>query len=89
MRKNKINKNFLIGKNCLKLKQKQKKVRDREIYCTATKSVIYYTQLTYRRNPMFDFLDFEKQFEEVTAQVKKANKMWIDWTITMLEQFKK
>jgi hypothetical protein len=38
---------------------------------------------------MNQFFDFEKQFEEVTAQVKKANKMWIDWTITMLEQFKK
>ena len=38
---------------------------------------------------MFDFLDFDKQFKDATEQVKKANKMWIDWTITMLEQLKK
>ena len=33
--------------------------------------------------------DFNNQFKEVTEQVKKFNKMWIDWTITVLEQFKK
>jgi hypothetical protein len=33
--------------------------------------------------------DFDKQIKEATEQVKKLNKMWIDWTITVLEQFKK
>ena len=49
--------------------------------------VIYYTLLTsIRRNPMFDF---DKQIKEATAQAKKYSEMWIDWTITVLEQFKK
>lgn len=57
------------------------------ICCTATKCVIYYTLLTpIRRNPMFDF---DKQIKEATAQAKKYSEMWIDWTITVLEQFKK
>ena len=34
-------------------------------------------------------IDFDKQFKEVTAQVKKYNEMWINWTITVLEQIKK
>jgi hypothetical protein len=33
--------------------------------------------------------DFDKQVKEVTAQVKKYNDMWINWTITVLEQLKK
>ena len=46
-----------------------------------------YTLLTpIRRNPMFDF---DKQLKDVTTQVKKYNEMWINWTITVLEQFKK
>lgn len=38
---------------------------------------------------MDQMFDFNKQFNEATAQVKKVNKMWIDWTIMVLEQFKK
>jgi hypothetical protein len=34
-------------------------------------------------------IDFDKQLKEVTAQVKKYNEMWINWTITVLEQIKK
>ena len=33
--------------------------------------------------------DFDKQIKEATAQIKKYSDMWIDWTITVLEQFKK
>lgn len=33
--------------------------------------------------------DFDKQIKEVTAQVKKYNEMWINWTIAALEQIKK
>jgi hypothetical protein len=33
--------------------------------------------------------DFDKQMKEVTAQVKKYNEMWINWTIAALEQIKK
>lgn len=33
--------------------------------------------------------DLDKQVKEVTSQVKKYNDMWINWTITVLEQFKK
>lgn len=33
--------------------------------------------------------DLDKQFKEVTTQVKKYNEMWINWTITVLEQLKK
>ena len=33
--------------------------------------------------------DLDKQIKEVTTQVKKYNEMWINWTITVLEQFKK
>jgi hypothetical protein len=33
--------------------------------------------------------DLDKQVKEVTAQVKKYNDMWINWTITILEQLKK
>ena len=33
--------------------------------------------------------DFNNPLKEVTAQVKKYSEMWIDWTITVLEQFKK
>lgn len=42
--------------------------------------------INLRGNDMFDF---DKQVKEVAEQVKKFNKMWIDWTITALEQFKK
>jgi hypothetical protein len=33
--------------------------------------------------------DLDKQVKEVVAQVKKYNEMWINWTITVLEQLKK
>lgn len=33
--------------------------------------------------------DLDKQVKEATAQVKKYNEMWINWTITVLEQLKK
>ena len=33
--------------------------------------------------------DLDKQVKEVSAQFKKYNDMWINWTITVLEQLKK
>jgi hypothetical protein len=33
--------------------------------------------------------DLDQQIKEATAQVKKYNEMWINWTITVLEQLKK
>ena len=56
------------------------------------KSSVYYTKGSkkepnqLKENTMFDF---DKQIKEATAQVKKYNEMWINWTITVLEQIKK
>jgi hypothetical protein len=48
--------------------------------------IIAALQHNLKGNTMFDL---DKQFKEVTTQVKKYNDMWINWTITVLEQLKK
>jgi hypothetical protein len=53
------------------------------------KKILYtllHCNITLKGNTMFEF---DKQIKEVTAQVKKYNEMWINWTITVLEQIKK
>ena len=56
------------------------------------KSSVYYTKGSKKEPNQLkghNMFDLDKQFKEVTAQVKKYNEMWINWTITVLEQIKK
>ena len=63
-----------------------KAIREREYTAPTFLCIIVALQHYLKEITMFDL---DKQVKEVTAQVKKYNEMWINWTITVLEQLKK